>query len=487
MAPGPFQRKTIWQAVTGLALFFIGWLIVKSVGLISMVLGYLQPVLVPLAVAGIIAYLLDPVVHRIQRKWNLSRVLSIGAVFGIVLISATSLIWFVGDRVSDSLKGRSDNLSLSKARDTFTAAAISEKKQHGTLGPAVKWLFAKDREATLELLNTGGTVLDHQGRKWHIPRGKETLEPVREIDVPEVVLNENGEPLPESNKEKITRRLLESDWVKDVEIDGKQHPATEVALYNFPLTRAGSFLYGVAGKVLGWLGNTSGELLGFLGIPLGFVMVPIYLYYFLKESDSIKATWQDYIPLKASKFKTEVVDTLQEINGYLISFFRGQVLVAFIDGILVGFALLIYGLPYGLLIGLVMAVLGIIPYIGNILCLIPACVIAYFHSAEVVRAGEAAPWGLPVWGYVLGVLIIFVVVQQINSLITAPKIVGDSVGLHPMTVIFSILFWALLLGGFLGALLAVPLTASIKVLFRRYLWDKKVAENFPRPEQAPVP
>ena len=72
--------------------------------------------------------------------------------------------------------------------------------------------------------------------------------------------------------------------------------------------------------------------------------------------------------------------------------------------------------------------------------------------------------------------IIFFAVQQINSLVTTPKIVGDSVGLHPMTVIFSMLFWSLLLGGFIGALLAVPLTASVKVLFRRYIWERKIAD-----------
>ena len=197
-------------------------------------------------------------------------------------------------------------------------------------------------------------------------------------------------------------------------------------------------------------------------------MVPIYLYYFLKESDAIQGGWQDYVPLRTSHFKTEVVDTLREINGYLISFFRGQVLVAFIDGILVGIALTIYGLNYGLLIGVVMAILGIIPFIGNILCLIPACIIAYFQ--------DEIPYGLPQWGYALGVVAIFVVVQQINSLVTAPKIVGDSVGLHPMSVIFSMLFWSLLLGGFLGALLAVPLTAAVKVIFRRYVWDRQLQE-----------
>lgn len=87
------------------------------------------------------------------------------------------------------------------------------------------------------------------------------------------------------------------------------------------------------------------------------------------------------------------------------------------------------------------------------------------------------PFGLEPVPYMLGVVAIFVVVQQINSLATAPKIVGESVGLHPMTVIFSMLFWSVILGGFVGALLAVPLTAAVKVLFRRYIWEKKIMDH----------
>jgi predicted PurR-regulated permease PerM len=67
--------------------------------------------------------------------------------------------------------------------------------------------------------------------------------------------------------------------------------------------------------------------------------------------------------------------------------------------------------------------------------------------------------------------------QQINALITAPKIIGDSVGLHPLTVIFSMLFWSLVLGGLVGALLAVPCTAAVKVLFRRFVWERKLLDS----------
>ena len=138
---------------------------------------------------------------------------------------------------------------------------------------------------------------------------------------------------------------------------------------------------------------------------------------------------------------------------------------------------MIFQVPYALVIGLAMAILGVIPFIGNILCLVPACIIAYVHFS----GGEPNhQWlGDNPWSYVGVVAAIFLVAQQINSLVTAPKIVGDSVGLHPMTVIFSMLFWSIPLGGFLGALLAVPLTAAVKVLVRRYIWERRIMDPAP--------
>jgi predicted PurR-regulated permease PerM len=68
---------------------------------------------------------------------------------------------------------------------------------------------------------------------------------------------------------------------------------------------------------------------------------------------------------------------------------------------------------------------------------------------------------------------IFVVVHNIDGLFVTPKIVGESVGLHPLTVIVSVFVWSLLMGGLLGAILAVPMTATLKVLLRRYIWERR--------------
>jgi predicted PurR-regulated permease PerM len=104
-----------------------------------------------------------------------------------------------------------------------------------------------------------------------------------------------------------------------------------------------------------------------------------------------------------------------------------------------------------------------IPYIGIVVCLIPAVLIA------------AAQWGD--WTHPLMVAGVFLLVQNLEAIFIAPRIVGNSVGLHPMTVIVSIFVWGLLIGGLLGPILAVPLTATLKVLLARYVWGRRLREK----------
>ena len=411
-SPTPYQRKTMWKAATGLAILVIGLLLVGLIWVTSNVLSFLQPVLLPVAVAGVIAYLLDPIVARLQSK-GMSRLKSVLSVFGSFLLLLTVLGFIIIPPIVTQVSDK-------KQREQVGSRVISTVERLGEtawLKPVVSWAVSTHQEPALKTIA--------------IPAAE-------------------------------TAPASETNTVKP----------------KFSETNLANYISENTGKIAAFAGRliTSGTstFIGTFGLLIGLAMVPIYLYYFLKEGSAIKNNWHDYVPLKASRFKTEVVDTLAEINGYLISFFRGQVLVAIIDGLLVGIALAIFQLPYGVLIGLILGIIGIIPFVGNIICLIPACFIAYVHfSSPSVHTHEWLLGSNP-WAYVAAVAAIFVVVQQINSLVTAPKIVGESVGLHPMTVIFSMLFWSLILGGILGALLAVPMTAAVKVLFRRYVWERKI-------------
>lgn len=422
--PTLFQQKTLWNAATGISILVIGALLVGLIWLMGAVFGFLQPVLIPLIVAGIIAYVLDPVVRFLETR-GMSRLWAVITLFLSILLAVTLLV-----------------------------AAVLPGIQRGRM--AARAFLSKTPAASESALSGGRTPDD--GTEHLVPTLARSLHELR-------VRHRNGP---------VGWLLTEMDDQGNP-LPPERQSADLESLDPFARTRGGRMLVENVDVIFktgrSWLTAGSTKVLGILGLLLGMIMVPIYLFFFLKDSASIRTHWHDYVPLKASRFKTSLVDTLQEINGYLISFFRGQVLVAAIDGILVGIALTIFGLPYGLLIGVFMAILGVIPYIGNILCLIPACIIAYLH------AQGTAPFGMSPWAYVGCVVAIFVVVQQINSLVTAPKIVGDSVGLHPLTVIFSMLFWSLVLGGFVGALLAVPLTAAVKVLFRRFIWERQLRES----------
>ncbi len=125
------------------------------------------------------------------------------------------------------------------------------------------------------------------------------------------------------------------------------------------------------------------------------------------------------------------------------------------------------------LIGVLVVFLTMIPYVGIVLCWIPAVLIA------------TAQWGD--WMHPLIVTAVFFGIQNLEAIFIAPRIVGTSVGLHPMTVIVSIFVWGLLTGGLLGPILAVPLTATLKVLLARYVWGRRLRKQVTeQTEEAPV-
>jgi predicted PurR-regulated permease PerM len=224
------------------------------------------------------------------------------------------------------------------------------------------------------------------------------------------------------------------------------------------------YLPTLAEKAWNIVKKSIGGFLGVTGFLLSLIMVPIYLFFLLKERPRIEKRWKDYLPLRASPLKDEIAAALSEINSYTIAYFRGQLLVCLIDGVLIGSMLTIYpGLNFAPLIGLLVVILTMIPYIGIVLCWIPAVIIAAFQFGD--------------WTHPLIVTGIFILIQNLEGMFYAPRIVGKSVGLHPMTVIVSIFVWGLLIGGLLGPILAVPLTATIKVLLTRYVWGPRVRER----------
>ena len=177
-----------------------------------------------------------------------------------------------------------------------------------------------------------------------------------------------------------------------------------------------------------------------------FCFMPIVAYFMMKEWPSITQWIYDLVPRYA---QGDVMELLKQINTKLSGFIRGQISVALILALAYALALTLAGLKYGMLIGLSAGLLSIIPMVGLVIGLIVSVAVAWFQSGE--------------WEYVLIIAGIFLGGQLIEGNFLTPKLVGKSVGLHPLWVFFVLLAGGSLLG-ILGMFLAVPVAAVIGVL-----------------------
>jgi predicted PurR-regulated permease PerM len=396
--PTPWQRKTLWNAITCIALLVIAGSVICTVYVASRVLLFLQPLLLPVAVAGVLAYLLEPLVTWLARR-GLPRLIAVIIVFALFISSGALLLLGIGPNVY------SESQKFSNALPGYFERSWSS-------------LDNLLRENLERLPQIG----PHQATPAPTPSPSGTA-PGSEPDNP-------SQP-----------KLEDNPWVQQ------------------SLQYLRDQLPGLAQRTWELVQSSLSGFFGAFGFLFGLFMVPVYLFFFLKESPTIAHTWSRYLPLRKSEFRDELVVVLTEINSYLINFFRGQLVVSMIDGFLTAIGLSVLGLQFGFLIGLFLAIVGIIPWVGFAVCYIPAVIIAFVQFNDLAH---------PIW-----VTVIFFIVQQIDGMVVAPRIVGNSVGLHPMTVIVSVFFWTLALGGLLGAVLAIPLTATVKVLMNRYVWVRQ--------------
>ncbi|MGI9115732.1 MAG: AI-2E family transporter [Chthoniobacterales bacterium] len=426
--PTEWQRKAIWSALSALAICVLIFVLVGSVWIGANVVSFLQPILIPVAIAVILAYLLDPVVTRLAHR-GLGRFKSILLLFGIVTVALIAL----GSWLIPLIGVQSTNLA--RELPEYTVKARDQ---------VVDWIYRYERTfGGNDKTRTNGLV------RWLLA----SPTPAPAAPKPSARPDDAAPSTPAPREEigPAPAKITNAERQRIQELVEKQLPNLEKQLPT------------LTDKVWQILKKSIGGFLGVTGFLLSLIMVPIYLFFLLQQRPAIEQRWKEYLPLRASPLKDEVAAVLLQINSYVIAYFRGQLLVCLIDGILIGTTLSFLpppGLSFAPLIGCLVAVLTMIPYIGIILCWIPAVIIA------------AAQWGD--FAHPLMVTLIFIIVQNLEGLFYAPRIVGNSVGLHPMTVIVSIFVWGLLIGGLLGPLLAVPMTATIKVLLARYVWGERL-------------
>lgn len=218
---------------------------------------------------------------------------------------------------------------------------------------------------------------------------------------------------------------------------------------------AANVAQGLVDKVMpgvrGLLRGTASFLTGFLS--LGIIL--LYMIFLLADFGKIQAQWQDYLP---KAYRQSITDFLDEFEQTMSCYFRGQVIIALLVGVLLSIGFLSIGLPLALVLGMFIGILNIAPYLGTI-GIIPAVLLGGLSSIE---AGES-PWvGIGL------VLLVFAVVQAIQEVVLIPRIQGKSLGLSPWMIVLSLSIWGKLLG-FLGLLIALPMTCLLLSSYRRML------------------
>ncbi len=196
-----------------------------------------------------------------------------------------------------------------------------------------------------------------------------------------------------------------------------------------------------------------GTVLGLFGFVASLAMVPVFLFFFLQSDEDPSGRLHDYLPFLTDEKREDVVFLVHEFLGIVVAFFRGQLLIGLIMGVLLAIGFSIAGLQFGVVFGLLAGMLNVVPYLGTIIGLSAVLPTAYLQH----EGG---------FGLVAICLGVFIAVQMIEGYLLTPRIMGERTGLHPVTIMIAIFFWGTALNGVLGMILAIPLTAFMVTVWR---------------------
>lgn len=181
---------------------------------------------------------------------------------------------------------------------------------------------------------------------------------------------------------------------------------------------------------------------------LGYLIIPVYLFYLLYDLPQLKSFIESYLP---ERFRAAYAVKLTEVDAVLSGFIKGQLSVCAILAVLYSVGLYFIGIDLAIAIGTLAGVMFIIPYVGTIIGICLSVVMALLKFNDILHPLLCLGW--------------FGFVQLLEGAIITPKIVGDTVGLHPLVAIVALLVGGQLFG-IMGMLLAVPVVAVMQVFLR---------------------
>ena len=396
--PSESQSRIIWCALTALALAAIVAVIVGFIRGFGVFVNLLSQVLWPLAIATVLAYLLDPAVNRLEQE-------KIPRTWGIVIVFV-SIVCIAGGILAVVMPPVIQETSTLISKIPDYTGRVQRKLEKWTDNPGPS------------------------GTQTH-PAGTNAPPEINAANQP---AQSARPPAGAANIQQIRAQIIST---------------------------AKGWLGTVIPKIGDWFLRMLGKATSLMDVAIAAILIPIYTFYFLREKHEIQRLWPRYLPIRDSRAKEELVFIISAINQYMIAFFRGQVIVALVSGALYTIGFLAIGLDYAFLFGFAAVILVIIPVVGATILgvLVVVFTAVQFHD----------------WLHPLAGVLLFAVVQSLESFFYAPRIMGNRVGLHPVVVIIALMAGLTLLGGLLGGILAIPLAAALRVILFRYVWEKNEA------------
>ncbi len=191
-----------------------------------------------------------------------------------------------------------------------------------------------------------------------------------------------------------------------------------------------------------------------IGLAVVFVIF-LYLVFLLLDFETFNTNWLHIVP---SKYRTILSEITFDMKTGMNRYFRGQALISLIVGILFAIGFSIIQLPLAIIMGLLIGLFTMVPYLKSILVL-PCIVLGFLQSVESEK---------PFLSIMLGIVIIFIIIQTIEDLLITPKIMGKVTGLNPAVILLSLSIWGSLMG-VVGMIIALPMTTLIISYYKRFV------------------
>ena len=187
----------------------------------------------------------------------------------------------------------------------------------------------------------------------------------------------------------------------------------------------------------------------------GSLIALLYMFFILMDYEYLTDAWIKIFPKKSRPFWRELAgDAERELSNYI----RGQGMVALIMGVLfcIGFTIIDFPMAIGL--GILIGIMDLVPYLHT-LALVPTVLLSLLKAADT---------GQNFWIILLSAVAVFVIVQIIIDMVVTPKVMGKAMGLNPAILLLSLSVWGALLG-FIGLIIALPLTTLLMAYYQRYI------------------